>query len=414
VPLASVTSLSFTITNSNAANGLTGVAVTDTLPAGLVVSTPNGLTGTCGAGTITAAAGANSVSLTGGTIVASGSCTFGVNVTSTGAGDQVNTTGTVTSTNGGTGTTATATLTVLAPDLTITKSHTGNFHQGQTGAIYTITVSNGASAATNGTVTVTDTLPTSLTATVFVGTGWTCTLSSLTCTRADVLAISGAYPPLTLTVNVSGTAPGSATNTATVSGGGELNTANDTASDVTTIDVVPQDFSIAAAPLAITVQAGQKADFALTLTPLNNVPFSTAITLSATGVPDNTNIVFQPKAVTPGSSAATGAFLIMTSANDPYVTKNRNDRSAPLFAVGMPLAGILFFGISFRRKNWFNGNSRLGVLLLFVFMGFALYGCASATRFRNLGTPPGVYTITVTGAGTGATHSTTVTLTVTP
>ena len=414
VPLASGTSLTFTITNSNAANGLTGVAVTDTLPAGLVVSTPNGLSGACGAGTITAAAGANSVTLTGGTIAASATCTFAVNVTSIVGGSQVNTTGTVASTNGGAGNTATATLTVLAPDLTIAKSHIGNFMQGQTGALYTITVSNGGTAATSGTVTVTDTLPSSLTATAIAGTGWTCTLGTLTCTRADVLAISGTYPPLTLIVNVSGTAPASATNTATVSGGGEVNAANDSASDVTTIDVVPQDFSIVAAPPAITVKAGQKADFGLTLTPLNNVPFSTAITLSSTGVPTNTTIVFQPKTVTPGSSAATDAFIIMTSANDPYVTKNGTGSPAPLFAVGMPLAGILFFGIGFRRKNWSNANSRLGLMLLFVFMGFALYGCASATRFRNLGTPPGVYTITVTGAGTGATHSTTVTLTVTP
>src|SRR5207249_9958161 len=65
------TSLTFTITNP-AANtvGLTGVAFTDTFPARLVISTPNGLTGTCGAGTITAVAGTSVVSLSGGTIAA--------------------------------------------------------------------------------------------------------------------------------------------------------------------------------------------------------------------------------------------------------------------------------------------------------------------------------------------------------
>ena len=41
-----------------------------------------------------------------------------------------------------------------APDLTITKSHSGNFTQGQTGATYTITVTNSGSVATNGTVRV--------------------------------------------------------------------------------------------------------------------------------------------------------------------------------------------------------------------------------------------------------------------
>jgi hypothetical protein len=41
---------------------------------------------------------------------------------------------------------------------------------------------------------------------------------------------------LTLTVNVAANAPASVTNTATVSGGGEINTANDTANDPTTIN----------------------------------------------------------------------------------------------------------------------------------------------------------------------------------
>jgi Ca2+-binding RTX toxin-like protein len=130
----------------------------------------------------------------------------------------------------------TVTFTAAAPDLTISKSHTGNFTQGQTGAQYTITVSNTGSAPTGGTVTVVDTLPAGLTATAISGTGWSCTLGTLTCTRSDALAASTSYPDITLTVNVASNAPASVTNSAAVSGGGEQNTGNNTANDPTTIN----------------------------------------------------------------------------------------------------------------------------------------------------------------------------------
>ncbi len=122
------------------------------------------------------------------------------------------------------------------PDLTITKTHTGNFIQGDTGDTYTIIVTNVGNAASSGTVTVTDALPAGLTATTISGTGWTATLSTLTCTRSDTLTASASYPPITLTVNVSASAPASVANTATVSGGGDVNSANNAASDPTVIN----------------------------------------------------------------------------------------------------------------------------------------------------------------------------------
>jgi len=106
------TSLTFTLTNPNTTVALSGVAFSDTLPAGLVISTPNGLTGSCGSGTITATAGTGAISLSGGTIAASGNCSFAVNVTGTSPGLKNNTTGSVTSTNGGTGSTASASTTI--------------------------------------------------------------------------------------------------------------------------------------------------------------------------------------------------------------------------------------------------------------------------------------------------------------
>ena len=113
----------------------------------------------------------------------------------------------------------------------------GNFTQGQIGAQFTVTVTNSGTPSTIGVVTLTDTVPTGLTPTAASGTGWTCGINgaAVTCTRSDALAPGASYPPVTITVNVAANAPASVANTATISGGGDVNTANNTATDVTTI-----------------------------------------------------------------------------------------------------------------------------------------------------------------------------------
>jgi arabinogalactan endo-1,4-beta-galactosidase len=115
VALNGTTSLTFNLSNPNAAISLSGIGFTDTLPAGQVVGTPNGLTGSCGGGAITAAAGSNSVSLSGATLAAGASCTFAVDVTGTTSGTQNNTTSAVTSSEAGSGGTASASLIVAGP-----------------------------------------------------------------------------------------------------------------------------------------------------------------------------------------------------------------------------------------------------------------------------------------------------------
>ena len=117
--LGNSTSLSFTIANPNTTFSLSGIGFGDTLPSGLMVATPNGLSGACGGGTITT--GPTSVTLAGASLAASTSCTFSVDVTAISPGVQVNTTGNVTSTEGGAGGTATDSITVgWAPTLGMT------------------------------------------------------------------------------------------------------------------------------------------------------------------------------------------------------------------------------------------------------------------------------------------------------
>jgi uncharacterized repeat protein (TIGR01451 family) len=95
------------------------------------------------------------------------------------------------------------TIDPAAPVLSITKTHTGNFTQGQQGATYTVTVSNTGNAPTSGTITVTETVPSGLVLVSMAGTGWTCPASpGNTCSRSDALAAGASYPVITVTVNV--------------------------------------------------------------------------------------------------------------------------------------------------------------------------------------------------------------------
>lgn len=126
-------------------------------------------------------------------------------------------------------------LTENLPVLAISKSHTGDFAQGQTGAQYSVVVTNDGPGPTAGTVTVTENPPTGLTVTGMSGNNWNCSTSS--CTRSDGLAQSNRYDTITVTVNVSSNAASSVTNSVSVSGGGTISTV--TANDQTTINPAP-------------------------------------------------------------------------------------------------------------------------------------------------------------------------------
>jgi Beta-propeller repeat len=114
ISLGSDTSLTFTLNNPNLTTALSGVSFTDPLPPGLIVGTPNGLTGSCG-GTVTATPDSSSITLSGGMLAANSGCTFSVTVTGQMVGSWLNTTEAVSSTESGNGDTASASITVEPP-----------------------------------------------------------------------------------------------------------------------------------------------------------------------------------------------------------------------------------------------------------------------------------------------------------
>jgi uncharacterized repeat protein (TIGR01451 family) len=116
------TSLTFTLTNNDPVAALSGLAFTDTLPAGLVVATPNNLIGSCGGGTITAPAVSGSISLAGAALAAGASCTFSVDVMAGLLGSQLNTTSTVASNEAPAGAAASTSINVVPAPVRSTHS----------------------------------------------------------------------------------------------------------------------------------------------------------------------------------------------------------------------------------------------------------------------------------------------------
>lgn len=138
-----------------------------------------------------------------------------------------------------------------SPDLTVLKTHSSTFKQGDHGRTYSIAVRNAGPVPSSGTVTVTDVLPAKLTATAIAGEGWDCDLAALSCGRSDALGAGSSYPPITLTVNVAEDAPALVTNAVTVSGGGDPYPWNNTAQDPTTIVLrIPTTLTVASTPEA--------------------------------------------------------------------------------------------------------------------------------------------------------------------
>jgi len=115
------------------------------------------------------------------------------------------------------------------PSLAIAKADNsnGSWAIGQSGAQYTLRVSNTGTASTSGAITVSDkTLPSGLTLSATPsGTGWNCSGSSgstVSCTSTTAIANGANGNVITVPVNIGSGTPTSIKNTAMAYGGGDL------------------------------------------------------------------------------------------------------------------------------------------------------------------------------------------------
>jgi uncharacterized repeat protein (TIGR01451 family) len=311
IAIGGVSTLTFTITNLNAGTSLTGVAFTDSLPAGTAVAaTPSTSTSGCGSPTFTPVAGDTTLTFSGGTIPASGTCTVTVAVTATTSGAKANTTGSVTSTNGGTGNTGSDTLNVLSPP-SIAKAFSPTSIGVGGMSTLTLTITNpNTGTALNG-VAVTDSLPAGMAVAATPGASTTgCGSPTFAPVAGNTtLTFSGgtiaASGTCTITVNVTATSSGSkvnTTSTVTSTNGGTGNTGT------ATLDVT------ATAPLVTATKASSfnvgvnDLDGSGTLTPGDTLLYT--VQINNTGTADALNVIFTD---TPDANTTLVAGSVTTS-----------------------------------------------------------------------------------------------------
>jgi hypothetical protein len=184
----------------------------------------------------------------------------------------------------------------------------------------------------------------------------------------------------------------------------------------TALPVQTFDFTMSATPSSVTVVEGTPALYSLDVSP-NTGSFPTAVTFSCSKLPALTTCAFNPTQVPSGSSDSVVTLTMSTTAAIPASAK-----AAALLGMTVPLMGILWLRPRPRnREVLFGKDHRILAAaaiffsaLVWVSCGGGLQGGGGGGGSGSPGTPPGTYTITLSATTGTVTHSTPVTLIVTP
>lgn len=172
------------------------------------------------------------------------------------------------------------------------------------------------------------------------------------------------------------------------------------------------DFTVAAsAPSPSTVTAGGSSTSTVTIGSLNGLNSAVALSCAVTPLVASGPTCSLPASVTPAANGTVTANIAITTFA-PHTALLRDVGHSPiLYALGLPFLGVVFAGI--------RGRQRSGQKLACVLMGGALFlallvqsACGGGSKPPVGGTPPGAYTIIVTGSADGFQHSTPIIVTV--
>jgi len=177
------------------------------------------------------------------------------------------------------------------------------------------------------------------------------------------------------------------------------------------------DFSLSVSPATATINAGQSATYTLAVLPSEG--FNQAVSLACTGAPKAGTCEISSALMTADGSNATQAYVtVLTTARTSVTPRPPRRFSAPdrrippwplfLLCSLLILAMLVSTLIRPRRPAWIT----IGALLFLAFWWTACGGGGGSTPRLPSGTPPGTYTLTLTGTYSTVVRTTCVTLTV--
>jgi len=183
-----------------------------------------------------------------------------------------------------------------------------------------------------------------------------------------------------------------------------------------------KDFTLASSTLSPSSgSAGSTATANITVTAVNG--FNSAVALACSITPVVTTAPptcsLSPASVTPGANPATSTLTITTTAAKAASLSPRQSPAAPLYAVWLPIPAMALAGLGLgaRRRKLCTGL--LCVMMITLILLLAGCGGGSTTSGGGgggggtSGTPPGTYTVTVTGTQGALSHQVSSSLTFT-
>jgi len=382
--------LTITFTNPNSTAASLSAPFTDTLPTGVVVSGSASTTcagGTASTGGPTSASLAalitplwfgtpSTVTLTGGTIPANGSCVLTVQVLAPNGGSYINTlaAGDLTTSNGNNAAPAVATLTVSTPSpITLGKAFSPATINAGGVSVLTITLSNAGSTPASLTTPLTDTLPSGMV--VSGSAGSTCGGTLMASGGASAVTLTGGSIPAgsscMVTVSVTAATAGSYFNSLPA-GALQTDQGNNAAPAVATLAVNPVivnvDINVAmVTPGAVQITRGVAATVMLeVVTNPSNMPIPMDVSFGCV-VPDGlaaTTCSIGPATIMAGSPSGSATTLTINT------TRGTTSHLPPL-GPGAPLP---------RYLPWTSAAALLGLIGLLGFAG----NLSSRRRLRYL------------------------------